>query len=89
MQEWQVLWYPWLMAEIKTAPGFKAFRTLHVDTLKLYTAAHGHKTINLIINLDHDEWILSDLSKTLASVGARKFPMVLANERQRDGTVPV
>jgi hypothetical protein len=60
------------MPELLTAPGFKAFRTLQVDTLKLYTAAHGHKTINLIINLDHDEWILDDMDRTLASVGARK-----------------
>ena len=40
------------------------------DTLKKYTVAHGHKTTNLIINLDHDEWILDDLSKVLVDVGA-------------------
>ncbi|RSH89455.1 hypothetical protein EHS25_002004 [Saitozyma podzolica] len=56
--------------EMKTAPGWKAYRTLEPDTLKLYTVAHGHKTTNLIINLDHDEWILSDLDKTLAEIGA-------------------
>jgi len=55
---------------IKTAPGFKPYRGLTLDTLKLYTVAHGHKTMNLIINLDHDEWILDDLSKTLVEVGA-------------------
>ena len=32
--------------------------------------AHGHKTTNLIINLDRDEWILDDLSKVLVDVGA-------------------
>lgn len=26
--------------------------------------------MNLIINLDHDDWILSDPSKTLVEVGA-------------------
>ncbi|WVQ74048.1 hypothetical protein IAR50_003630 [Cryptococcus sp. DSM 104548] len=58
-------------AQAKTAPGFKAYRTLVLDTLKLYTVAHGHKTTNLIINLDHDDWILSDLEKTLEDIGAQ------------------
>ncbi|KAK4056644.1 hypothetical protein OIO90_002196 [Microbotryomycetes sp. JL221] len=39
------------------------------DTLKLYTKAHGAKTQNLIINLDHDDWILQDDEATLASIG--------------------
>ncbi|KAK1921291.1 putative cytoplasm protein [Papiliotrema laurentii] len=55
---------------IKTTPGFKPYRTIQLDTLKLYTVAHGHKTTNLIINLDHDEWILNDHDKTLAEIGA-------------------
>nr|XP_031859894.1 uncharacterized protein CI109_004743 [Kwoniella shandongensis]KAA5526966.1 hypothetical protein CI109_004743 [Kwoniella shandongensis] len=40
------------------------------DTMKLYTVAHGSKTSNLIINLNHDEWIL-DENKILAEVGAQ------------------
>jgi len=40
-----------------------------LDTLKLYTKAHGSKTTNLIINLDHDDWILQDDDRTLASFG--------------------
>ena len=33
------------------------------------------QTTNLIINLDHDEWIMSDhsLNKTLSEIGARKL----------------
>jgi len=54
---------------IKTAPGFKPYRTLQLDTLKLYTQAHSHKTMNLIINLDHEDWILNDKNKTLAEYG--------------------
>ncbi|EJD05660.1 cytoplasmic protein [Fomitiporia mediterranea MF3/22] len=65
---------------IKTLPGWKAYRTLAdpknaddekkgLDTIKLYTKAHGAKTTNLIINLDHDEWILEDGSKALSEVG--------------------
>ncbi|CAA7270156.1 unnamed protein product [Cyclocybe aegerita] len=53
---------------VQTQPGWKPYRNVHLDTLKLYTKAHGSKTSNLIINLDHDEWILDDDSKTLAQV---------------------
>ncbi|GAW01965.1 cytoplasmic protein [Lentinula edodes] len=49
-------------------PGWKPYRNVQLDTLKLYTQAHGAKTTNLIINLDHDEWILADDS-TLADAG--------------------
>ncbi|GAA5819996.1 hypothetical protein JCM11251_005439 [Rhodosporidiobolus azoricus] len=55
--------------QVKTAPGFKPYRTVELDTLKLYTRAHGAKTTNLIINLEHDDDILRDDSATLQSVG--------------------
>ncbi|WVF66332.1 hypothetical protein IAT40_001072 [Kwoniella sp. CBS 6097] len=55
--------------EIKKQSGFKPYRTLVLDTMKLYTVAHGHKTTNLIINLDHDEWIL-DPAAILKDIGA-------------------
>ncbi|EJU05620.1 hypothetical protein DACRYDRAFT_20056 [Dacryopinax primogenitus] len=55
--------------DIHTLPGWKPYRTAQPDTLKLYTKAHGAKTTNLIINLDHDEWLLTDDSVTLASCG--------------------
>ncbi|KAI0806995.1 hypothetical protein C8Q74DRAFT_1225342 [Fomes fomentarius] len=53
---------------IQTQPGWKPYRTAVLDTLKLYTKAHGAKTTNLIINLDHDEWIFEDESQTLADL---------------------
>ncbi|WWD22835.1 hypothetical protein CI109_107329 [Kwoniella shandongensis] len=56
--------------EIQKQSGFKPYRTLKLDTMKLYTVAHGSKTSNLIINLNHDEWIL-DENKILAEVGAQ------------------
>ncbi|WRT63536.1 uncharacterized protein IL334_000441 [Kwoniella shivajii] len=56
--------------DIKKQSGWKPYRTLVLDTMKLYTVAHGHKTTNLIINLDHDEWIL-DPSKILKDIGAQ------------------
>lgn len=112
-------------SDVKTLPGYKPYRTLNLDCLKLYTVAHGHKvspppfssslslslvfdfprhltfllgpvlgtgsssrgrgalglrlmnsqTTNLIINLDHDEWILNDLSKKLVDVGAGTFDL--------------
>ncbi|KAI0050039.1 hypothetical protein FA95DRAFT_1537109 [Auriscalpium vulgare] len=54
---------------IRTQPGWKPYRTTTFDTLKLYTRAHGAKTTNLIINLDHDDWILDEDSKTLEECG--------------------
>ncbi|KAI0303460.1 hypothetical protein B0F90DRAFT_1809659 [Multifurca ochricompacta] len=59
---------------IQTQPGWKPYRSAHFDTLKLYTQAMGLRfylteTTNLIINLDHDEWILSDDNTTLTECG--------------------
>lgn len=54
---------------IQTQPGWKPYRTVNLDTMKLYTKAHGAKTTNLIINLDHDDWILDDDSKLLVDIG--------------------
>jgi len=54
---------------VASQPGWKAYRSATYDTLKLYTKAHGAKTTNLIINIDHDDWILDDDSAILASLG--------------------
>ncbi|KAJ3726310.1 cytoplasmic protein [Lentinula raphanica] len=54
---------------IQSQSGWKPYRNVELDTMKLYSQAHGAKTTNLIINLDHDEWILTDDSKTLAEAG--------------------
>jgi len=54
---------------VATQPGWKPYRNIILDTLKLYTKAHGAKTSNLIINLDHDDWILADDDKTLVELG--------------------
>jgi len=43
---------------------------MQLDTLKLYTKAHGAKTMNLIINMENDEeWILDNENEILASHG--------------------
>ncbi|KAJ3760206.1 hypothetical protein EV360DRAFT_40333 [Lentinula raphanica] len=54
---------------IQSQSGWKPYRNVELDTMKLYSQAHGAKTTNLIINLDHDEWILTDDSNTLAEAG--------------------
>ncbi|KAH0830470.1 hypothetical protein J3R83DRAFT_1895 [Lanmaoa asiatica] len=54
---------------IQTGTAWRPYRGVVLDTLKLYTKAHGAKTTNLIINLDHDDWILEDDTEILADVG--------------------
>jgi len=54
---------------VQTGPAWRPYRNAVLDTLKLYTKAHGAKTTNLIINLDHDDWILEDDDKTLTDIG--------------------
>ncbi|AMD22980.1 HHR211Wp [Eremothecium sinecaudum] len=59
---------------INTASGFKPFRSVKYDTIKIYTHAHGSKTVNLVINFDHDEdWCLKieDEVKTLEKYGIK------------------
>ncbi|GME76206.1 unnamed protein product [Ambrosiozyma monospora] len=57
---------------IKTTGSLRPYRNVEYDTLKIYTHAHGSKTMNLVINMEHDDdWIL-DLQndvKTLADYG--------------------
>jgi len=54
---------------VQSSPAWKAYRNVTLDTLKLYTRAHGAKTTNLIINLDHDDWILNNENESLGVVG--------------------
>ncbi|KAF9172609.1 hypothetical protein BGX21_007164 [Mortierella sp. AD011] len=59
-----------IIEKVKTTSGWKPYQTVVFDTLKLYTKAHGAKTMNLIINMDHDEdWILSNDDAILATYG--------------------
>ncbi|PLW10276.1 hypothetical protein PCANC_06314 [Puccinia coronata f. sp. avenae] len=55
--------------QISSLPGWKTFQNVTLDTFKLYSKAHGSKTTNLIINLDNDEWIMNEGSKTLSNYG--------------------
>ncbi|KAJ3318919.1 hypothetical protein HDU76_000691 [Blyttiomyces sp. JEL0837] len=53
---------------IKSDPKFRPYVNNSFDTLKLYMKAHGAKTQNLIINLDHEDWFLED-EKLLSDCG--------------------
>ncbi|GAB5586430.1 hypothetical protein Unana1_01330 [Umbelopsis nana] len=56
--------------EIKTTSGWKPYLNVNFDTIKLYTVAHGHKTQNLIINMDDDDKLIyNDDSATLSWLG--------------------
>lgn len=54
---------------IRTQAGWKPYRTAVLDIMKLYTQAHGSKTTNLIMNFDHDEWILAEEDRPLVELG--------------------
>lgn len=44
---------------ISTQGAFRPYRNVKYDTLKIYTKAHGTKSMDLAINFDHDDdWIL-------------------------------
>lgn len=50
---------------------FRALRGVTFDTFKIYSHAHGTKTMNLVINLDHDDdWVLDlESDKPLTTYG--------------------
>jgi len=54
---------------VLSQPGWKSYHGVPLDTLKLYTKAHGAKETNLIINLDNNDWIFDDDGQILAHLG--------------------
>lgn len=40
---------------ISTTGALRPYRNVEYDTVKVYTHAHGTKSMNLVINFDHDE----------------------------------
>ncbi|KAJ7191079.1 hypothetical protein GGX14DRAFT_579310 [Mycena pura] len=53
---------------VASEPGWKPYRNVVLGPPTL-GVAHGAKTTNLIINLDHDEWMLEDDNQLLADLG--------------------
>lgn len=82
-----------ILHKINTEGGLRPYRNVQYDSLKIYTHAHGSKTMNLVINFEHDEdWSL-DLKSAqhLHSMGVgeyliplHKWPETLTILRQRD-----
>lgn len=59
---------------IQTTGGLRPFRNVDYDAIKVYTHAHGTKSMNLVINFDNDEELLIfsptvDLQKSLWDLG--------------------
>ncbi|QPG73343.1 hypothetical protein FOA43_000653 [Brettanomyces nanus] len=51
-----------ILKTINTEGNLRPYRNVKYDTIKIYTHAHGTKTMNLVINMEHDDdWVL-DLS---------------------------
>jgi hypothetical protein len=51
--------YEMIMNTIKTEGSLRPYRNFDFDTMKIYTHAHGTKTMNLVINMEHDDdWVL-------------------------------
>lgn len=40
---------------INTTGGLRPYRTVEYNTVKVYSHAHGTKSMNLVINFDHDD----------------------------------
>ncbi|CAO1634533.1 unnamed protein product [Parajaminaea phylloscopi] len=57
-------------SDVATLPAFKAFRTYaaKLDTLKIYTRAHGAKTTNLVVNVDRPDWLLDTAEKRASTL---------------------
>lgn len=62
--------YDVVMAKIATDGALRPYRNVAYDTLKVYSHAHGTKTMNLVVNLDHDDWVLPiDGGRSLEALG--------------------
>lgn len=67
-----------VLKKINTEGGLRPYRNVVYDSLKIYTHAHGSKTMNLVINFEHDEdWFL-DLGseKKLHQLGVGEYDTI-------------
>ncbi|KAH3675077.1 hypothetical protein WICMUC_002909 [Wickerhamomyces mucosus] len=59
--------------KIDTEGGLRPYRNVEYDSLKIYTHAHGSKTMNLVINFENDDWFLDLKSnKSIHELGVGK-----------------
>lgn len=67
------------LKQIQSEGSFRPFRTIKYDTMKIYTHAHGSKTVNLVINFTHDDdWVID----TIDPNGKKLFEYGIENETE-------
>lgn len=48
-----------VLNQINTTGNLRPYRNIQYDSLKIYTKAHGSKSMNLVINFENDEeWVI-------------------------------
>lgn len=64
-----------VLTHVNSQGAFRPYRNVKYDALKIYTHAHESKTMDLVINMDHDEdWMLdidAENEKSLYDYGIR------------------
>ncbi|EMG50776.1 AIM29 Altered inheritance rate of mitochondria protein 29 [Candida maltosa Xu316] len=66
---------------INTTGGLRPYRTVEYDTIKIYTKAHGSKSMNLVINFENDdEWVL--VSPTITGNDKSLWELGIQNETE-------
>ncbi|CUM62693.1 uncharacterized protein PRCAT00000249001 [Priceomyces carsonii] len=66
---------------IETDGKLRPCRNVNYDTLKIYTKAHGTKSMNLVINFDHDDnWVI--VSKTIPGDKTSLWDLGIENETE-------
>ncbi|CAK7897172.1 altered inheritance rate of mitochondria protein 29 [[Candida] anglica] len=71
---------------INTSGAMRPYRNVEYDSLKVYTRAHGSKSMNLVINFDHDdaEWLLmsQDSSNPISGDSKSLWDLGIENETE-------
>ncbi|CDR37275.1 CYFA0S01e09142g1_1 [Cyberlindnera fabianii] len=64
-----------MITKINSEGAFRPYRNVEYDSLKIYTHAHGSKTMNLAINFEHDEdwWLDLNSDKSLHQLGVGTY----------------
>ncbi|KAI3405745.1 hypothetical protein KGF56_001352 [Candida oxycetoniae] len=59
-----------VITEINTLGAFRPFRNVVYDSLKIYSQAHGSKSMNLVINFDNDkDLVLLEKGESISDKG--------------------
>lgn len=70
-----------VLHEIATTGSLRPYRNVQYDSLKIYTKAHGSKSMNLVINFENDEdWVI--LKKGLPTKDKSLWDLGIQNETE-------